>query len=171
MKLFKKLLVIITLIAPIAGSNHAMEKPTQATVSYSDPIETYSCEDFKIAASLGTAEIGHIEYTLEKRKATILHFEVQKDYQNNNKQERVGQRLFQKCVDHVLSRGYSELEWTANPIPSNKLDLATICTIYEKIVRRLENSNSYELKQGKEIGMHNPRKHMKLIFNNQTDEI
>lgn len=162
MKLFKKLFLFIAIMAALGThNNQAMEKPA---LQCSEPTETYSPEDFKITANLGNTEIGYIEYTLERRKATILRFEVQKNQQN--KEHRAGQHLFQACVDHVVQQGYPQLEWTANPIPTNKLDLATICTIYQKIVQRLNNASSYKLVQGKEVGMHNPSKHMKLIFDN-----
>jgi hypothetical protein len=160
MKVLKKLLLpIAAIIAFSAGTNQAMEKPD---VKYSDPIEMYnSPEDFKISAKVGEEEIGSISYILEKRKAKMLLFTVNKEFRNN-KQERVGQHLFQACVDDVIFHGYPQLEWTANPTSDLKID--TIVTIYEKMIKKLENADSYRFTKGEEYGVYNPKVNMKLIF-------
>ncbi len=158
MKVFKKLLFPIAAIASLAGSIQSMEKPA---IKYSNPTETYSPEDFKISAKVGEEEIGSISYILEKRKAKMLLFTVNKDYRNN-KQERVGQHLFQACVNDVVAHGYPQLEWTANPTSDLKID--TIVTIYEKMVKKLEKSESYRFTQGEPYGTYNPKVNMKLIF-------
>lgn len=158
MKIVKKLLIPIAAIAAFAGTIQAMEKPA---IKYTDPTETYSSEDYKISAKVGEDEIGSISYILEKRKAKMLLFTVNKDFRNN-KQERVGQHLFQACVDDVVAHGYPQLEWTANPTSDLKID--TIVTIYEKMVKKLENADSYKFTKGEEYGTHNPKVNMKLIF-------
>lgn len=158
MKVFKKLFLPIAALAAFVSTSSAMEKPL---IKYTAPTETYSPEDFKISAKVGEEEIGSISYILEKRKAKMLLFTVNKDYRNN-KQERVGQHLFQACVDDVVAHGYPQLEWTANPTSDLKID--TIVTIYEKLVKKLEHADLYKFTKGEEYGTHNPKVNMKLIF-------
>ncbi len=159
MKLFKKLLLPFAVIAAFTGTSQAMEKPA---IKYSDPIEMYnSPEDYKISAKVGEEEIGSISYILEKRKAKMLLFNVNKAYRND-KAERVGQHLFQACVNDVVAHGYPQLEWTANPTSDLKID--TIVMIYEKMIKKLENADSYRFTKGEEYGVYNPKVNMKLIF-------
>ena len=158
MKVFKNLLLPIAIIVTFTGTSQPMEKQE---VKYSDPTETYSSEDFKINAQIGETKIGSIEYILERRKAKMLLFNVNKDFRNN-KQERVGQHLFQACVDDVVAQGYKQLEWIANPTSDLKID--AIVTIYEKMIKKLKNADSYRFTKGEQYGIYNPKVNMRLIF-------
>lgn len=157
MKVFTKLLLPIAL-AVLVSTSYAMDKQP---VTYKGPTQTFCKEHFKISAYAGKTEIGYLTYYLEKEKAEIALLSVNKKYRND-KQERVGQHLFQACVSDVVAHNYKELEWTANPTSDLKID--TIVTIYEKMVKKLENADSYRLVKGKEYGDHNPKVDMKLIF-------
>lgn len=158
MKILKKLLFPITALAAFTGTCHPMEKQP---ITYKGPTQTFCQEHFKISAHAGKTEIGYLTYYLTKEKAEIALLTVHKKYRNDQK-ERVGQHLFQACVNDVVAHNYKELEWTANPISDVTID--SICTIYEKMVKKLEHADLYQLVKGEEYGDHNPKVDMKLIF-------
>lgn len=161
MNLIKKIFLSIAAITSFTGACQAMEKPQ---IKYSNPTETYSPEDFKINAKIGETEIGYIAYILKKRFAEILRFEVNKNYRNNTK-ERVGQHLFQACINDAIAHGCNHVKWTANPTSNLKID--TICIIYERMVQKLENADSYRFIKGEEYGIYNPKVNMKLMLKNK----
>lgn len=160
MKIFKKLLLSIAAVAAFfVGNSNAMEE--KQSVTYKGPNQTFCEEHFKISAHRGNTEIGYLTYYLTKEKAEIALLSVNKKYRNDQK-ERVGQHLFQACVSDVIAQNYKQLEWTADP--TSDLSIETICAIYEKMVKKLEHADLYQLVKGEEYGDHNPKVDMKLIF-------
>ncbi len=121
-------------------------------IKYEGPQITYSKRDFEINALDDNFEIGSIMYELLPLiKTDISLFEVNKKYRNN-KVEYVGQNLFQRCIDHALSRQCPLITWTVIPQDKENLDLETVCLIYEKMVKKLKNADNFTFAKSKPYG-------------------
>lgn len=138
--------------------------PAAPEIEYQGPQQAINPDEIEINALEDNYTIGWIMYRyLPDHIAEITLFEVDKDTRNK-KELRVGQHLFQKCVDHIIACGCKKLIWTVNP--TDNLDLKTICLIYEKIVKKLNNSESYTFTKSEEhVELHN-KIDMALTFNN-----
>lgn len=167
MKLLKSLLLPIAAIAAIfAGNSYAMERPH---IRYQKPVHQVDSNEFVILATDtdNDEEVGRIKYKyLDGRIVEIILFAVNMEYRDDKK-ERVGQHLFQRCIDEVKAHGCETIIWTVNP--TSNLDLHTVCLIYTKIVQKLTNSENYTLIKGEEYGTHNPKVDMELFFNIKRD--
>lgn len=165
MKTIKKLfLPIAALFALIADNSSAMEKPN---IIYEKPIYRKDCAQYIIPAMNNDEQIGRITYQyLNDQIVKIVLFEVNMKFRNDTK-ERIGQHLFQRCVDEALAHGCTQIIWTANP--TSDLDLDMICMIYTKIVQKLTHAHRYTLIKGEPYGTFNPKMDMELLLNNKYD--
>lgn len=142
----KKLLLFSFILAPLAL---AMEMPE---ITYEGPQPTCHEGETEINARDKECDaIGWIIYECSSDKtAKISVFEVDDQFKNKG----IGQQLFQQCINDVVEKHCTRIEW--NVVPLHTINAATLCTIYGKIVKKLKNSESYRLTQ------------QKLINNNST---
>ncbi len=137
--MLKKLLLALMFGLSFAECK-SMEPKT--TILYEGPQQTYSKNNYEINALDGSFEVGSIMYEVRPFIQTeISLFEVTSKYRNN-KTTRIGQNLFQRCINHALEKQCPTISWTV--IPQDKdLDLKMVCMIYEKMVKNLTQSNTF----------------------------
>lgn len=146
--MLKKLLLSIIFGLSFAAS-HTMQSPI-SSITYEGPQPTIGNDAIEINARKDDLAVGWIVYNFDKPKqAEITLFEVDEEMRNK-KELRIGQTLFQKLINDALDHQCIKATWTVNPV--SNLDTKTLCTIYEKIVKKLQNSESYELIKGDEYG-------------------
>lgn len=156
-KLFLPIIFGLQLCAP------TIKGMEQSGITFEGPFKTFGT-NIKINAQQNNQEIGSILYEFfENQRAKITLFLVKRDARNNKKGQRIGQQLFQKCVDDVIAHNCKQLIWTVSSI--DDLDCETVCTIYKKIVTKLKNSESYLLTKSEIYGRRIQKVDMTLSFN------
>ncbi len=142
-----KKLILATILALTSVASYAMQSPI-TSITYESPQPTADNEEVEInARDKNDFALGWIVYNFDKpQQAEITLFEVEEEARNL----RIGQTLFQKFIDDALRHQCTKATWTVNPIST--LDTKTLCAIYEKIVKKLENAQSYELSIGDPYG-------------------
>lgn len=142
-----KKLLLLSILGFASVTLHAMQTPAPA-ITYEGPQPTADNAEVEInAKDEDNFARGWIVYNFDKPKqAEITLFEVEEEARNL----RIGQTLFQKFINDTLAHKCTKVTWTVNPVST--LDTKTLCAIYEKIVKKLENSQSYELSIGDPYG-------------------
>jgi hypothetical protein len=144
MKNSTSLVIILAFISMANGIAHAMTMPEilQETskkskeelikkVTYS--FNYFQPTDIKIEAKKDNECIGQIYFELRKgNRWEITSFEIEKPYRNCG----IGCELFKRCLAEVKSQKGHALYWDIIPNKENQLSLATLFTIYEKIIKK-----------------------------------
>jgi hypothetical protein len=146
-----KKLLLASMLGLSFTASHAMQSPT-SPIRYEGPQPTIDNKEIEInAKDEDNFAIGWIMYKyLADQKAEITLFEVDEDFQNNKKQHRVGQNLFERFVTDVIAHNCTQIYWTVNPV--GNLDTRTLCTIYKKIINKLPHSSGYTVSEGDAYG-------------------
>ncbi len=146
-----KKLLLSSILGLSCAASHAMQSPRPEIV-YEGPQPSIDNKEIEInAKDEDDFAVGWIMYKyLANQKVEITLFEVDEDFQNNKKQHRVGQNLFERLVTDAIAHNCTHVCWTVNPV--GNLETHTLCTIYKKIINKLPHSSEYIVSEGDAYG-------------------
>lgn len=129
--------LLLLLLLPLLSN--CIDAP-KTDILYEDPQSGYNQIECEINATDNSRSISWIMYKyFNANIAEIILFGG--DAENQNK--GIDRALFQKCVADIIAHNCTKIFWTVNPI--DNIDVETLRIIYQKLMNKLENSESYQL--------------------------
>lgn len=131
----KKLLFLLLL--PLAINS--MDMP-ETCITYEGPQLAYNQKEYEINAMDSIWTVGRIMYEyVNGSAAKITLFSVNEEFQNKG----IGKELFQKCIEDIIAHNCTQIYLIAEPI--DNINIETLRIIYHRLVKKLKNTESYQL--------------------------